>query len=188
MFFFCEILFVMSILCIFEGNQCTARSAQDWKQTPARQRSEWSADCEFLALSLFKFAYRVNIWQHLLSKKRWFLVGHHCYRNLLAFSAKLINIFINWFLPCLACVVNFNIPVITASVAKVSYPRASGSNSALRDPRWEEKKTSIFRSTSKCFSWFVSPLFRLFILLLFTVSYLFLKRTYRIFMVEIFKL
>ena len=26
---FCEILSVMSILCFFEGNQCTTRSAQD---------------------------------------------------------------------------------------------------------------------------------------------------------------
>lgn len=55
---FCEVLFVSSILCFFEGNQCTTRSAQDWKQTLARQRSEWSTDCEFLALSLLKFLIR----------------------------------------------------------------------------------------------------------------------------------
>ena len=55
---FCEVLFVMSILCFFEGNQCTTWSAQDWKQTLARQRSEWSTDCEFLALLLLKFAIR----------------------------------------------------------------------------------------------------------------------------------
>lgn len=99
-----------------------------------------------------------------------------------------VMVFINWFLPCLACVVNFNIPVNAASVAKVSYPRASGSNRAPRDPRGEKKKTRIFRSTSKCFSWFVSPLFHVVYFITIYCEIPFLKRIYRIFMVEIFNL
>ena len=79
------------------------------------------------------------MWQHLLGKKTCFLVGHQCYGNLLAFLAKPIGYGFHQLISALSWLCGqlqyTRKAVITASVAKASYPRATGSNSAPRDPR-----------------------------------------------------